>query len=279
MKSITYNGLTHHLPFSETFRRHTPEELNDMRKSIAHNGVRNAILLYHDTTFALPKSVLDGEGRLRLAAELGLTNEHVPMTDLGAMTTDEAYEKAKIYNDHRRQDSPEEVRRRRAERVAKVAELREKSLSTRAIGDAVGVDHTTVVRNLKRGGAPAPPAKVNGLDGKQHPARRIPKHFRPGNNVDPNHQYATILNLLSNLSRQITIAINEPGGEKLKAYLSYHRTIEHRDLIIDGKRYKSRFIGFRNLRRLIKLAGMPEKLRLEAELKAECARQDEESDQ
>ena len=278
MKSITYNGMTYHLPFSETFRRHTPEELNDMRKSISHDGVRNAILLYHDTMHALPKCVLDGEGRLRIAAELGLPNEQVPMIDLGEMTTDEAYEKAQIYNDHRRQDSPEAVRRRRAERNAKMGKLRENGLSTRAIAGEVGVNHSTVVRSLSGGGASAPLAKVNGLDGKQYPSRRMPKHFRPGYNGDPNHKYAAILNLLSHISRLITIAINEPGGEKLKAYLSYHRMIEHRDFIIDGKKYKSRFIGFRALRRLIKLAGLPGKLKTEAELKAECARQDEEAD-
>ena len=45
-------------------------------------------------------------------------------------------------------------------------------MSTRAIGQALGVDHRTVGHDLERGEySPPDPAPVTGLDGKTYPAR------------------------------------------------------------------------------------------------------------
>lgn len=57
----------------------------------------------------------------------------------------------------------------RTERVEAVRDLREAGMSTRAIGAALGVDHTTVMDDMAGGGNP-PPAPVTGLDGKTYPA-------------------------------------------------------------------------------------------------------------
>lgn len=57
-----------------------------------------------------------------------------------------------------------------------VTVLRSQGHSTRAIASGLGVDHSTVVRDVKSGGASAPPAApVTGLDGKTYtPSTRPP---------------------------------------------------------------------------------------------------------
>lgn len=57
----------------------------------------------------------------------------------------------------------------RDDRLPAVVKMRELGMSTRAIGEVVGVDHATVVRDLSRGGADAPPDQpVTGMDGKRY---------------------------------------------------------------------------------------------------------------
>lgn len=61
----------------------------------------------------------------------------------------------------------------RAERQQRVAELRDSGMSTRAIGTALGVDHKTVVNDIRAGagGEFSPPEQrpsVVGLDGKTY---------------------------------------------------------------------------------------------------------------
>ena len=75
-----------------------------MRSSIRDNGVLNTVRLYYDTTLNLPNCVLDGEGRLGLAAELDL--DRVPLHDQGRLTTEEAYYLALTLNDARRLTIP-----------------------------------------------------------------------------------------------------------------------------------------------------------------------------
>lgn len=66
----------------------------------------------------------------------------------------------------------------REERPDIVGSLREAGLSTRAIGAALGIDHTTVVRDIATGGAnapgDAPPTQIVGTDGKTYPATNTP---------------------------------------------------------------------------------------------------------
>lgn len=55
----------------------------------------------------------------------------------------------------------------RDDRVALVTDLRDQGMSTRAIGSALGIDHTTVMDDARRGGNP-PPAEITGTDGKTY---------------------------------------------------------------------------------------------------------------
>lgn len=106
-------------------------------------------------------NVLDGHQRLRVAGELGVD---VPTTVIEVASADEAREIARTLNEDRRAMP-------KAERLEVVKALREEGHTTRAIAGAVGVDHSTVIRDLA-GGASAPPARVTGLDGKSYPARK-----------------------------------------------------------------------------------------------------------
>jgi len=60
------------------------------------------------------------------------------------------------------------IRLPREDRREIVGSLREAGLSTRAIGSALGIDHSTVVRDLPATGADAPVAQVTGLNGKTY---------------------------------------------------------------------------------------------------------------
>lgn len=68
-----------------------------------------------------------------------------------------------------------------SERREVVSSMRAEGMSTRAIGSALGVDHSTVVRDLPTGAdAPVPPERVTSLDGRQRPARQpAPEPERP----------------------------------------------------------------------------------------------------
>jgi len=95
--------------------------------------------------------------------------------------------------------------------------------------------------------------------------RKLPKGFRPGNHVDPDHPYAAILHAASHLAGLITRAMAAEGGERLKDYLTavqvahqpHPLMVSHRALMIAGKRYGAQFVGLRPLRRLVHMAGLP----------------------
>lgn len=181
MKTITIDGATFTCTLSERFRRHTADEIDVMRESIREHGVREPVKIYHDTDLNLDGCVLDGEGRLGLSAELGLEprSKH-----LGKLSTEAAYELAKVYNDARRQDDPQEVRKRRVKRVA---ELRAEGKSIPVIAETEGVSIGQVQRDLEKakdsgfiGGDKPEPAKVTGKGGKSQAAKKKPDAKKPG---------------------------------------------------------------------------------------------------
>jgi hypothetical protein len=182
MKTITYDGVTYHCTLTDRFRRHTDAERDAMRESIMADGVgvRHPIRVYRDTTLGLPNCVLDGEGRLEIVAACGYGG--APFHDEGELTTDEAYELAKVDNDHRRQDDPEAVRKRRVERVAV---KRSEGKSLQVIADEEQVSKSQVRRDIEEAKSqpveesehrtvPPPaqlnPKKVVGKDGKTRTA-------------------------------------------------------------------------------------------------------------
>jgi ParB-like chromosome segregation protein Spo0J len=113
-------------------------------------------------------AVLDGHHRKRIADELGITYE----TRVRECCSDEERrEIAFTLNADRRQISAEQRR-------AVAIELRKMKHSYRAIAGALGVDHTTIMDDVKRStGGESPvalPANVVGLDGKVRAAEKAP---------------------------------------------------------------------------------------------------------
>ena len=58
------------------------------------------------------------------------------------------------------------------------------------------------------------------------------------------HKYYHILKAMSDLSRMLTIAMNEPDGAKLKDNLRYMGLVMDRGFILNGKKYNAKFRGF-----------------------------------
>jgi hypothetical protein len=200
MRTITYDGTEYRCPFSTSFRRHTATELDAMRESIAAQGVLNPVRLYYDLDTDDAFCILDGEGRLTVAIELGAA---VPFLDMGPLETEAAYAIAKTLNDARRHDDPAAIAARRAERIQRVAQARSEGESLRAIAEKEGVSQVQVRRDLEEasgepGGSPdmeEPPEEpaeeapkkrtvaetVKGRDGKDYPlTRKKPSPPPPG---------------------------------------------------------------------------------------------------
>jgi hypothetical protein len=192
LRTIDHDGITYTCPLSDRFRRHTPAELAMMTESVREHGIQNPVRTYHDTTLDVSACVLDGEGRLEAAVATGT---EVPILPMGPLTTDEAYALAVVFNDHRRQDTPEAVQQRRRERIERVAAARAGGKSTRQIADAEGVSQSQVVADLKtateQGCSVETPEKVVGKDGKSRPATQPAKpkrtDFEFGANTNGTH--------------------------------------------------------------------------------------------
>jgi hypothetical protein len=182
VKTIRFNNVTYTCALSEQFRRHTPEELSDMRADIALClSVHVAVWVYKDVTLDLCNCVLDGEGRLTCAAALAGEGVKVDVQfrDAGRLTTDDAFQLAKSLNDRRRHDDPEAIRRRKAERIGRVVAARNEGKSLRAIAAEEQVSKTQIEVDLKeatvQGWTVAVPARITGLDGRSQPACRPPQ--------------------------------------------------------------------------------------------------------
>lgn len=176
MKTIEYGGCFYLCPLSDRFRRHSADERERMDGS---GDIEYPVLIYTDTTLEIDENercVLDGEGRLETAARTG---RPVEFRDVGELTTDEAFERAKALNDARRHDDPESIRKRRAERIERVAEKRAEGKSLRTIAEEEGVSRQTVLNDLDESGVnpltPEAPEKVTGKDGRQQAAKKKPK--------------------------------------------------------------------------------------------------------
>lgn len=110
-----------------------------------------------------PGVIIDGHHRDRIAKEEGCGAPSVIALPVG--NEEEAVELARTLNMDRRQLDAEQRRQ-------VVSDLRTDGHSTRAIAGALGVDQSTVVRDLARGDAPASPAAIHGRDGKTYPGTK-----------------------------------------------------------------------------------------------------------
>jgi hypothetical protein len=182
---LTFHGLKLACPFSDKFRRHTEAERSAMLASVKASGIHESVKLYTDTTTGREDCLLDGEGRLTTAIELKLAFDAVRFEHFGELTTDAAYDIACDLNDSRRQDSPDEVERRKVERLERHArkhremQARERGDSLRTIAEREGISLGQVQRDLAEAGvSPDTPETVKGKDGKEYPASK-PKTFAP----------------------------------------------------------------------------------------------------
>ncbi len=146
-------------PLAEKYPLMEGEEFAAFKGDIAINGLKNPVWHYEG-------KILDGRNRLRACTELGIEPRFEEFTG----TVAEAAAFVDSQNLHRRHLTIEFRRER-------VKALRATGMSTRAIADELKVDHSTVVRDLNRGGATAPPAPEpvaqepqdeSGLESKAH---------------------------------------------------------------------------------------------------------------
>ena len=144
MRRVTINGVTYATPFWRLFREHTETEFNELRDSIREIGIQIPVVLFDSPTHG--RAIIDGIGRARIAEELG---REVPICRCGEML-DSAAEAMAWHLNKRRHLSPEELRELREKELQRIPELRRAGMSLRAIANAIGEDHETVRRTLKK---------------------------------------------------------------------------------------------------------------------------------
>jgi hypothetical protein len=138
-------------------------ELEALADDLAANGQRLPVWTYQGL-------VIDGRNRFLAARLKGL--------DLWEVEYQGPPEKLEAFceslNEHRRHLSPEFLRQRRQERIARVAEKRHEGKSLRTIADEEEVSLGQVQRDLGEASAVSgdtpEPDRVTGRDGKQYPA-------------------------------------------------------------------------------------------------------------
>jgi ParB-like chromosome segregation protein Spo0J len=154
----------------------TGDEYALLKEDIAKRGIITPII--KDAA----GNIVDGYHRNKIAEELGLTDIPVKQVD---GTDAELRAMAIALNVARRQLTAED-------RQELVAQLRVEGKSTRQIAEQLGVDQSTVVRDLaKASDATASVDRVTGKDGKARPARmtRKPK-AKPEADLEPTNVFS-----------------------------------------------------------------------------------------
>jgi hypothetical protein len=168
---IDWQTLQRH-PLGEEYANIDGDRWEAFVGHLRQHGVLNGrkVTLYED-------QVLDGWQLLRGCIEAGLTPEFQPLPE--NIEPDVFVE---IMNDLRRHEDAEATRKRAQARRARVAEMRAKGMSERAIADAEDVSRALIradLQELSTGqGCPVEPpgGQVIGLDGKM---RQASKHGKP----------------------------------------------------------------------------------------------------
>ena len=131
-ETITVQGITYTCPFADLLPPLSAEELAALRDDIRNHGIRVDVVVSDEF------EVLDGHNRLRLAAELGLTQPILPKIMCG-LTAEQKRDAALSLNLHRRHLTAAQ----RRDLIAKHLQT-DPAASDRAIAAHVGVDHKTV---------------------------------------------------------------------------------------------------------------------------------------
>ncbi len=155
---ITIGGVEYKTPYADLLPPLSTDEYEELRTDIIQRGIIVPVVLDE------LGNVIDGQHRLKIAAELGLLD--IPFEIRPGMTDGEKESLAWDLNAHRRQMTTEQ-------RQAYVLAMRQKGMSYRAIGDRLGVNASTVYRDIDSTVAIATvglPEEIKGKDGKWRPA-------------------------------------------------------------------------------------------------------------
>jgi hypothetical protein len=165
-RQIKLGRKTFTVLFPDLLRPLTPDERAGLEAGIRDLGFCDPVTVDEDD------GVIDGANRLEIAAKLGLTA--VPTEVHRGLTAQKKRALAESLNVNRRQLSPEDRERMRAERIEQVAEDKRQGKSTRQIAEDRGISQTQVRLDLKEAGEQScsPDSKVTGRDGKTYPATR-----------------------------------------------------------------------------------------------------------
>jgi ParB-like chromosome segregation protein Spo0J len=156
MEPITDMEQGRSMAYHAAVRPLTDDEYALLKEDIAKRGIISPII--KDAA----GNIVDGYHRNKIAEELGLTDIPIKKVD---GTEPELQAMAIALNVARRQLDVEDRREL-------VAQLRAEGKSTRQIAEQLGVDQSTVVRDLaKASDATASVDRVTGKDGKSRPAR------------------------------------------------------------------------------------------------------------
>jgi hypothetical protein len=145
---ITFGGKQYRPLFPDLFRPLTDDEDARQGESIRRIGIKYSIFVDEDG------GIVDGFHRLRHAARQDLKPDDVPFVVLPPGTTlAKKKQLAESLNADRRQMTPEDIERRRLERIRREVELKGQGKTNRQIGEEVGVSHVQVKKDLDQAAA------------------------------------------------------------------------------------------------------------------------------
>lgn len=147
----------------QPFEAPTPEARQALLEDIRRRGIVYPVVVNQ------AGDIIDGNTRDDIARELGIT---YPTITVETRSDDEREELARVLNGLRRHLDPEA-------RQANMVRLRELGMTTQAIAAQVGVNQSTVSRQLAK--AKVKPVVVTDSLGRQNPGRpprREPQHMR-----------------------------------------------------------------------------------------------------
>lgn len=162
MQQVTLGNQTFNLPYADLLPVLSDEEYAALRADIIARGIVVPVVIDEQG------NVIDGQHRLRIAADLGLVD--VPMDIRPGLVDSEREALALDLNLHRRHLSTEQ-------RDKVIVWRRQKGESMRQIAEAVGVSRGTVANALStvQNWTVELPSSVKGKDGKTRPAKQQPR--------------------------------------------------------------------------------------------------------